>query len=163
MSKLDAWRPKRRSFQARRIHEVPFHEQEDEWFSLQTFDLNVELTTIVKLLDRFYEWNNTEDGMKPWIVQRLDPQEGAIRHIWYFAHYKDFHAICEHSFLGPHKVHRIRLFYRQGSGRVLWLASAQLGPLFFYSEKRGAEAYTEVLDHRLWYCAESERNKIVPM
>ena len=164
MAKLEGWRPKKRVRQKYEPEPVPFEWQEDEFFSYHTFERVQTLTTRGKLVERFYRKNHCEDDCNAWIACKLDPIEyQGGRHVWWFVHFDDFYVTVELSHYGPHRTHRARLFYRQEAGSVLWLASAQLGPLYFFSKEKITMAYFEVLAKRLFFISEKESNKVVAM
>ena len=168
MAKLEGWRPKTRA-ERKRLHErtPPHHVDAEEWFSYTTFNVATNLTTRGKLLARFYEWADTTGGMKPWLAMVLNPHAAkgvpVLRQQWYWMHRQDFYAVCEQSYYGASSVHRVRLFYKQASGGVLWLASSQLGPVRFFAQEAVALAYYETLEQKKWHMAAHELDKVVAM
>ena len=151
MKKLSSWTPATNARAAYRASQ-----RETDYFSLETFDKVQSLVTRGRLLQRFYEWNNWEDDMKPWISMKLDPP-GVVStgimavHQWWIVHFQDYYAIIECSLKSPQAVHRVKLQYRQRDGSVLWLASAQMGPLYFYSyEKIYLEYFDILLNHKFF-------------
>lgn len=138
-------------------------EEEDDFFSLHLFDKVRVQTTRGKLLERFYEWNNTLDGMKPWIKMILDPPEYTPPqiHNWWIVHFKAYHTQIEINPHSPNRAHRCRLFYQQEAGSTLWLASAQVGPVYFYSQPSVAVEYMMILANRQFHMTEKESTKVV--
>lgn len=167
MGKLIGWTPRklREDKKAAREAVASWWREEDDFFSLQVFDVEQVLVTRARLLERFYQNNNYEDDMKPWITMVLDPPEFTPpnTHTWWIVHYQDYHVQIQMSYRSPQHVHRARLFYRQHSGKTLWLATCQLGPLFFYSQAVMASAYLVVLRNKDWFMRPDLLDKVVAM
>lgn len=166
MAKLHGWNPKRRT------HSIPGPTHSDAELSTPLEELEfdpsyiepvVTLTTRGKLVEQFYRKNNFQDDCNAWIKMILDPPEYCApkQHFWVVVHYGDFYTLIDHSYRGAMEVHRARLFYRQERGRRLWLASAQLGPLYFYSQDAVATAYITTLVRKEFYISPKSSKQIV--
>lgn len=132
-------------------------------YDWEVFQYVYSLTTKGKLIDRFYEFNNTGDGMSGWIKLCLNPKPITPPRVnrWLVIHFGDFYSYVEqnpHTGAGPHSV---RLYYRSRSNRIYWLASCQIERAFFFREEEIVQHLFRILHRREFFQTDKEKEKVI--
>ena len=165
MGKLEGWSPRRRGFERREPELPPLEMQEDDWFSFHQFNKpDHAYTTRGALVAKFYEWNVPDEGINPWITMSFDPPKYTPpgSHTYWFVHYQDFYVRIDPNMRSPQGIHRARLYYRQSGRRGnLWLASCQIGPMYFFSASKICAALIEAIAQKKFFISEKSARQVV--